>query len=101
MRLLDAYHLDEPLHFLVRHIVERALVFFFQAFAKIFRGDKTCFAVGQVSAGLFAKFNKGGMREANDAACSIHFELSVDSVAVARRYGAPDVRKAAIVDVAA
>jgi len=48
----------------VRHVIEETLILFFQAFAKIFRGDKTCFPVGEVSARLFVKFNKSGMREA-------------------------------------
>jgi len=68
----DADHFDQAHHFFVRHVIEETLVLFFQAFAKIFRGDKTCFPVGEVSAGLFAKFNKSGMREAYDAAYSIH-----------------------------
>jgi hypothetical protein len=38
----------------VRHVVERALVFLFEAFPEKFRGDKTPLAVRQVAAAFLA-----------------------------------------------
>src|SRR5882672_10572684 len=100
-QLLDADHLDQAQHFLVRHVVERAFVFFFEAFAQKFRGDETSFAVGEVTAALFTEFDESGIREADNAADSIHVELGVDGVAVAGGDGVPDVGEAAVINVAA
>src|ERR1700741_2046901 len=99
--LLDSDLGDEAVHFFVGHIVERALVFFFQALAEIFGGFETCFAVGEVAPGLFAKLDEGGVGQANDAADAIDFEFGIDGIAVAGGGGVPDMRKAAIVEVAA
>src|SRR5258708_37245500 len=96
-RLLDADHFDQAQHFLVRHVVERALVFLFEAFAEKFRGDKTSFPVGKVAAALFTKFNEGGIRPAYNPTDSVHIELGVDGIAVARGDGVPDVRKTPVV----
>lgn len=84
-------------------VVEFTLVFFFQAFAEKFGGDKAGFAVGEVAAGLFAKFRERSMREANDArvAFVVKEKFSVDGVCVAGGDAVPHVGETAMIDTAA
>jgi hypothetical protein len=81
----------------VRNVVERADIFFFEAFAQIFRGYEAGFAVGQVASGFFAEFYEGGVGQSNDVSLAIDKEFRVDGVRVAGGDAVPHVREAALV----
>ena len=64
--------LDYPTHVRSGDIVERVLVFLFQATAKIFSGDIACFAIGKVSSGASAKFHEARVRQSQHHSFTIH-----------------------------
>src|SRR5437899_11080887 len=99
--LLDADQIDQAQHFTFRDVIERASIFFFEAFAQIFRGDKTCFAVGQVTPRLLAQFHERSMREPHHVRLAINKEFRVDGVRVPRGDAVPQMRKPALIGLPA
>lgn len=87
----------------VEDIVEFAFVFLFEAFAQKFRRDEAGFAISEFAAGFFAKSDKRGVCEADDASVAviIEKEFSVNGVGVACGDAVPHVREAAVIDLAA
>jgi len=83
----------------VGHVVERANIFFFEAFTQIFGGYKAGFAVGQVTSGLFSEFHEGGVGQSDDVGLAIHEKLRVDGIRVAGGDAIPHVREAALMSL--
>src|SRR5689334_5813883 len=64
--LLDADLGNETSHIFLGDVIELAFVFFFQAFAQIFRGNEARFTVAEVAAGPGAEFDERRVCQAND-----------------------------------
>jgi hypothetical protein len=91
---------DQAEDIVVRHVIEWAHVFFFEALAQVFGGYKTGFAIGQVAPGFVAEFHEGGVGQSDDVGLAIDKKLRVDRIRVARGDAIPHVRKAALKSLA-
>src|SRR6185437_11927 len=98
VRLLDVQDADDAEDVWGGNVVEGVLVFLFEALAEIKGGDVTGFAVAEISFGAVAEGDKRGMREAQDHGFSIHVELAIHGIAVARGDRVPAMRKGAAID---
>jgi hypothetical protein len=95
--LLDDDLGDQAQDIVVSHVVEWPHIFFFEAFAQILGGDKTRFAVRQVTPSFIAELHERRVRQSHNMGLAIDKKLRVNRVRVACGDAVPQMRKAALI----
>src|SRR3984957_15276061 len=99
--LLDTHQCDQPEHVRFWDVIQRPLIFFFQPFPQVLRGNKTRFPVRQVAPRLFTEFHKRRVRQSHHVRSALHKKLCINRVAVPRRHAIPHMRKTALIHLPA